>query len=103
VDPLAFITALAQDAGALLRERLDDPRRIVEKRPHDLVTDADAASEALIVARIRAAFPRAAAWAGQKTLLRLLKATSGPSTFSGSVWPVCVISSATSPPGSASA
>ena len=60
MDPLAFVTALAQDAGALLRERLDDPRDIAEKRPHDLVTDADRASEALIVRRIRDAFPRAA-------------------------------------------
>lgn len=60
MDPLAFVTALAQDAGALLRERLDDPRDIAEKRPHDLVTDADRASEALIVRRIRDVFPRAA-------------------------------------------
>ncbi len=60
MDPLAFITALARDAGALLCERFDDPREIAEKRPHDLVTDADRASEALIVARIRAAFPGAA-------------------------------------------
>jgi myo-inositol-1(or 4)-monophosphatase len=60
LDPLAFITALARDAGALLRERLDDPREVTEKRPHDLVTDADRASEALIVRRIRAAFPSAA-------------------------------------------
>ena len=60
MDPLAFITELARDAGALLCERLDEPRVIDEKRPHDLVTDADRASEALIVARIRAAFPHAA-------------------------------------------
>ena len=60
MDPLAFITALARDAGALLMERLDDPRVIDEKRPHDLVTDADRASEALIVARVREAFPHAA-------------------------------------------
>jgi len=60
LDPLAFITALARDAGALLRERIDDPRVVTEKRRHDLVTDADRASEALIVERIRAAFPDAA-------------------------------------------
>jgi myo-inositol-1(or 4)-monophosphatase len=60
LDPLAFITALAQDAGALLRERLNEARDVREKRPHDLVTDADRASEALIVGRIREAFPRAA-------------------------------------------
>jgi myo-inositol-1(or 4)-monophosphatase len=60
LDPLAFITALAQDAGALLCERLDDPRVVAEKRPHDLVTDADRASEALIVQRVRESFPNAA-------------------------------------------
>ncbi len=60
MDPLAFIIALARDAGALLCERLDGPREVTEKRPHDLVTDADRASEALIVERIRAAFPNAA-------------------------------------------
>ncbi|HYZ16665.1 MAG TPA: inositol monophosphatase family protein [Candidatus Acidoferrum sp.] len=60
LDPLAFITDLARDAGALLRERIDDPREIAQKRPHDLVTDADRASENLILARIRAAFPGAA-------------------------------------------
>jgi myo-inositol-1(or 4)-monophosphatase len=43
-----------------LCERLDRPREIAEKRLHDLVTDADHASEALIVERIRAAFPGAA-------------------------------------------
>jgi myo-inositol-1(or 4)-monophosphatase len=59
LDPLAFITALAQDAGALLRERLGDRREIAQKHPHDLVTDADRASEALIVARLRDAFPQA--------------------------------------------
>ena len=59
MDPLAFISALARDAGALLRDRLDSPRSIEQKRPHDLVTDADRASEALIVERIRAAFPSA--------------------------------------------
>jgi myo-inositol-1(or 4)-monophosphatase len=60
VDPLAFITTLARDAGALLRERIDDPREIAQKSPRDLVTDADRASEELIVKRIRAAFPTAA-------------------------------------------
>jgi myo-inositol-1(or 4)-monophosphatase len=60
LDPLAFIAALAQDAGALLCERLGAPRDIAHKRPHDLVTDADRASEALIVRRIRDAFPDAA-------------------------------------------
>ncbi len=59
MDPLAFIVALARDAGALLCERLDDPREVTQKSPRDLVTDADRASEALIVGRIRQAFPTA--------------------------------------------
>ncbi len=42
MDPLAFISALAREAGALLRERLDAPREVRQKMPHDLVTDADA-------------------------------------------------------------
>ncbi|MGB8267730.1 MAG: inositol monophosphatase family protein [Candidatus Velthaea sp.] len=60
MDPLAFITSLARDAGTLLRERFDTVRTIEHKSPKDLVTDADRASEALIVAAVRAQFPRAA-------------------------------------------
>ena len=59
MDPLSFIGALARDAGALLLAKLDAPREIAQKRPHDLVTDADRASESLIVERIRTAFPTA--------------------------------------------
>jgi len=59
VNPLDFAISVARDAGALLRQKLTEPRTIAEKRPHDLVTDADAASERLIVARIREAFPNA--------------------------------------------
>jgi myo-inositol-1(or 4)-monophosphatase len=60
VDPLDFIISLAREAGALLADRLDGPREIAYKRKADLVTDADRASEALIVERIRAGFPDAA-------------------------------------------
>ena len=60
MDPLDFITFVAREAGTLLRERLHDPREIAHKRRNDLVTDADRASEALIVERIRAAYPSAA-------------------------------------------
>jgi myo-inositol-1(or 4)-monophosphatase len=60
VDPLDFISTLAREAGALLRSRLHDVREIAFKGRNDLVTDADRASEALIVERIRAAFPAAA-------------------------------------------
>jgi myo-inositol-1(or 4)-monophosphatase len=60
VDPLDFVTKLAGRAADLLRERFDDAHDVVEKRPHDLVTEADRASEALIVTAVRAAFPEAA-------------------------------------------
>jgi myo-inositol-1(or 4)-monophosphatase len=60
VDPLAFVASLAREAGTLLRERLAQPREIAQKAQADLVTDADHASEALIVTRIREYFPQAA-------------------------------------------
>jgi myo-inositol-1(or 4)-monophosphatase len=60
VDPLDFIISLAREAGTLLADRLDGPREIAYKHKADLVTDADRASEALIVERVRAAFPDAA-------------------------------------------
>jgi myo-inositol-1(or 4)-monophosphatase len=53
MDSLTIATTLATAAGALLRERLRDERKITEKRPRDLVTDADRASEALIIERLR--------------------------------------------------
>jgi myo-inositol-1(or 4)-monophosphatase len=60
VDPLDFVISLAREAGMLLAERLDGPRDIALKNRGDLVTDADRASEALIVERIRTHFPGAA-------------------------------------------
>jgi len=60
VDPLDFVTDLAHRAADLLRARFDDRHDVVEKKPHDLVTEADRASEAAIVAAVRAAFPAAA-------------------------------------------
>ncbi len=60
MDPLDFIISLAREAGTLLAERIDGPREIAYKRRADLVTDADRASEALIVERIAASFPNAA-------------------------------------------
>lgn len=47
----------ARDAGAILRDRLKRARTIDFKGTVDLVTDADRASEELIAARIRQAFP----------------------------------------------
>jgi myo-inositol-1(or 4)-monophosphatase len=60
VDPLDFIISLAREAGGLLADRLDGPREIAYKHRADLVTDADRASEALIVERIVGNFPSAA-------------------------------------------
>jgi myo-inositol-1(or 4)-monophosphatase len=59
-DPLQTALDLACEAGAVLLERLERPRQIAEKgRRADLVTDADRASEALIVARLRRDYPNA--------------------------------------------
>jgi len=60
VDPLDFIISLAREAGTLLADRIDGPRDIGFKHKADLVTDADRASEALIVERIRTNFSGAA-------------------------------------------
>jgi myo-inositol-1(or 4)-monophosphatase len=60
VDPLDFIISLAREAGTLLLDRLDGPREIALKHKADLVTDADRASEALIVERIHENFSGAA-------------------------------------------
>lgn len=48
---------LAREAGALLRDHLDAPGDVQRKGTIDLVTDADRASETLITAGIREAFP----------------------------------------------
>lgn len=47
----------ARDAGALLRQRLSEPRDVQFKGAVDLVTDADRAAEAAIVQRIAETFP----------------------------------------------
>ena len=49
--------AAAREAGLVLRERLGHARDIDFKGTVDLVTDADRASEALIIARLQVAFP----------------------------------------------
>ncbi|MEO6834783.1 MAG: inositol monophosphatase family protein [Candidatus Tumulicola sp.] len=59
-DPLQTALAAASEAGALLLEFLGRPREIGEKgRRADLVTDADRASEAIVVARLRRDYPQA--------------------------------------------
>lgn len=58
MNPLALATKLATEAGAILRDRLNSPRDIREKRSRDLVTDADRASEEYIVSRLRELRPQ---------------------------------------------
>jgi myo-inositol-1(or 4)-monophosphatase len=60
-DPLNVAIEIAREAGAILVEYMQRPLRIDEKgRRADIVTDADRASEKLIVERLRAEFPDAA-------------------------------------------
>ena len=59
-NPLQTALDLAHEAGAVLLEYLQRPREIAEKVLRaDIVTDADSASEELIVARLRAEYPNA--------------------------------------------
>ena len=58
-DPLDVAIETAREAGALLLEYLHRPLNSTQKgRRADLVTDADRASERLIVDRLRKDFPR---------------------------------------------
>jgi myo-inositol-1(or 4)-monophosphatase len=54
---LAFAVATAEAAGRLLMDRYERVERIDYKSARDVVTDADHAAEAAILAAIRAAFP----------------------------------------------
>jgi myo-inositol-1(or 4)-monophosphatase len=54
---LAEAETIAREAGAILRDRYGQEHQVRFKGPVDLVTEADAASEALIAQRLRAAFP----------------------------------------------
>lgn len=59
-DPLEIALAVAREAGAVLANEASRPRKIREKgRRGDLVTDADGASERLVVERLHRAFPHA--------------------------------------------
>ncbi len=59
MDPLDFVSSVARRSGALLLERYGGPQAFVEKRERDVVTDADRASEAAVVAAVREHFPSA--------------------------------------------
>jgi myo-inositol-1(or 4)-monophosphatase len=52
-----FIEATIREAGALLRERIDNRHTVRYKGEINLVTEADRLSESLIVERIRGSFP----------------------------------------------
>ncbi len=54
---LPFIVELAREAGALLRDRVSQPRELTFKSRADLVTDVDFASEQLLVGALRQQFP----------------------------------------------
>lgn len=54
---LAEAVAIAREAGTILRDRYGWEHQVRYKGPVDLVTEADAASEALIAQRLKAAYP----------------------------------------------
>jgi len=57
---LTLALDIAREAGAELLDRLRRPREIAEKgRRADLVTDADRASEKIVLERLRSAYPSA--------------------------------------------
>lgn len=60
MDPLDFVTNIAREAAQLLHDRFDDVHVVTEKKPRDIVTEADRASEDAIVRAIRREFPTAA-------------------------------------------
>jgi len=59
VDPLRCAIDTAHAAGRVLLDLAGASLDVREKQPGDLVTRADRESEALVVGRLRAAFPRA--------------------------------------------
>jgi myo-inositol-1(or 4)-monophosphatase len=68
-DALAFACEVARRAGAIVREiHLAGPRQITSKKTIvDLVTEADVASERLIIDAIRAAYPDHAIYAEESS------------------------------------
>ena len=55
---LTTAVEISREAGALLAQLSKQPHEITYKRPSDLVTEADKRSEALILERLRAHFPK---------------------------------------------
>ncbi len=59
MDPLDFVSFVARRCGAVLLDGFGGPHAMTEKRPRDVVTAADRASEDAVVAAVREHFPRA--------------------------------------------
>jgi myo-inositol-1(or 4)-monophosphatase len=74
---LDFAAETAVAAGRLLAERLGGPNVIREKGPRDLVTDADLASQALIVERLNSRYPAHTIWGEEG---------ERPASLAGSLW-----------------
>ena len=60
MDPLEFVSSVARRCGAVLLDGFGGPHAMTEKRPRDVVTAADRASEDAVVAAVREHFPTAA-------------------------------------------
>ena len=56
MDPLDFVSSVARTSGPFLLETFGGPHATLEKRPRDIVTEADRASEAAVVVAVRTHF-----------------------------------------------
>lgn len=74
---LDFAIETVREAGRLLATRLRQPQMVREKGLRDLVTDADLASQSLIVQRLRSRFPEHAIWAEEG---------EQPASLAGPLW-----------------
>ncbi len=62
LNTLAEVIAIAQHAGAILREMFDTNLDVWEKNPGDFLTDADMAAHHYIVSDLRRRFPGTHVW-----------------------------------------
>ena len=84
-DDLAFARDLAWRAGAVLMDHYEKLERIHHKSAHDVVTEADHLSEALIIEAIRGRFPDDAILA-EETGEHRAAAGEAPTSGRGRVW-----------------
>lgn len=73
---LNFAIQTARDAGAILVDRLGRALQVSNKGDIDLVTEADLASEQLIIERIRSHYPRHAILAEESGITEFVPGTS---------------------------